>query len=174
MAKSEQAIDSTVDILDADWPWQAGALAGAIATVATTIVIAVVDIAIIDQVAGLYGMEGNVVAGAVLHLLHGTVFGALFAMIVADPPISPDTGRRWLFPLGGLVYGVVLAIVGAGIIMPIWLGEVGYTADAAIQIPYVTIGTLTWHAVFGLVLGALFPVLADRQRLLERLPGSSA
>jgi hypothetical protein len=169
MARSEQTVDSTVDILEPEWPWRAGALAGLLATVATTIVIAVVNIEIIDQIAGLYGLEGNIFAGAIVHLLHGTLFGALFAMIVADPPISPDSGRRLLFPLGGLVYGVVLAVVGAGIIMPIWLGQVGYTSEAAIQIPYVTVGTLVWHAVFGLVLGTVYELLADQGYLMDRL-----
>jgi hypothetical protein len=166
MGESEQTLDSRADVLEPHRPWKAGAYAGAIATVATTIAIAAMNVDIIDQIAGLYGLEGNMGAGAIIHLVHGTLFGALFAAVVSDPPIHPETGRWWLFPFAGFVYAVVLAFVGAGIIMPIWLGEVGYAGPAA-EAPYVTTGTLIWHAVFGLMLGAVFQSLSDHEILTD-------
>ena len=49
---------------------------------------------------------------------------------------------------------MVLAVVGAGIVMPIWLAVVGFGAPRSL--PHVTIPLLAWHLVYGVVLGGVF------------------
>lgn len=110
-------------------------------------------------IAGLYGQEGSLIAGWTAHLVHGTVFGVLFAAILADPGLHRLTDWYWKSILAGVVYGMMLAIVGAGLIMPIWLVAAGIPAPS---IPNVTGPMLLWHLVYGLVLGVLFPALHTR------------
>ena len=79
-----------------------------------------------------------------------------------------DARRPGLYRLGewvwkpvaaGVVYGLVLPVVGAGIVMPIRLGVAG--VSMATSIPNVTVPLLVWHVVYGVVLGGLFPSLEE-------------
>ncbi|MFB6234339.1 MAG: histidine kinase [Halopenitus sp.] len=138
--------------------WKGGATAGLVATVAMGLVIMAMDAeALRGAIAGLYGLSGNVLAGGVAHLAHGTLFGVLFAVVLADPGLYRLTDWRWKTVLAGVIYGLLLAVVGAGIIMPIWLNAAGFPASPTM--PFVTNATLLWHLVYGLVLGSLFPVV---------------
>jgi tetrahydromethanopterin S-methyltransferase subunit F len=109
-----------------------------------------------DSIAGLYGLEGVLVAGWTAHLVHGAIFGTIFALVLADPALYRVPDREWKSVAAGIVYGVVLSIVGAGVIMPIWLDAAGLAAPA---IPNVTVASLLWHLLYGAVLGALFPAV---------------
>jgi sterol desaturase/sphingolipid hydroxylase (fatty acid hydroxylase superfamily) len=106
-------------------------------------------------IAGLYGFEGSLLAGWTAHLVHGALFGVVFAAILADPGLYRVSEWVWKTVLAGVVYGLVLAVVGAGIVMPIWLNAVGVPVTASL--PNVTVPLLVWHAVYGVVLGGLFP-----------------
>jgi len=140
--------------------WRGGGVAGLVATAAMGIGITLVELSTLRVViAGLYGLEGSLVAGWLAHLAHGTVFGVLFAAVLADPGLHRVTEWRWKTTVAGVVYALVLAVVGAGIVMPIWLGAVGFTTPPSI--PNVTVPLLVWHLLYGLVLGALFPSVAD-------------
>lgn len=141
--------------------WKGGAVAGLVATIVMGIVIVLTDLTTLrGAIAGLYGLQGNLVAGWGAHLVHGTLFGMLFAIILADPGLYRLTDWHWKTVVAGVVYGLVLSIVGAGIIMPIWLGVVGFPAPPSLL--NVTVPTLTWHLIYGLVLGGIFPFLDDR------------
>jgi len=138
------------------WAWRGGAVAGAIATVATGIAISAVDLSTLRiAIAGLYGFQGQLIAGWIAHLAHGTLFGMIFAAILADPGLYRVSERHWKTIVAGVVYGLVLAVAGAGIVMPIWLGAVG--VDLELTIPHVTVPLLAWHLVYGVVLGGVFP-----------------
>ena len=146
--------------------WRRGAGAGFVASVVMGLAITAVDLTTLRQaIAGLYGFEGNLVAGWLTHVAHGTVFGVVFAFVLLDPGVAGITSWIWKTTLAGIVYGVVLAVAGAGIIMPIWLGVVGFAGPPSI--PYVTRPMLVWHALYGAVLG--FGVaLAERRPELTR------
>lgn len=138
--------------------WRGGALAGFVATVVMGVVIAATNMAVLqNSIAGLYSLQGNLVAGWVAHLAHGTLFGAVFALLLSDPGLYRLTDWRWKTLLAGVVYALVLAVFGAGIVMPIWLGLAGFPAPPSI--PYVTTPLLVWHLVYGVVLGAVFPAV---------------
>lgn len=138
--------------------WQEGAIAGLVATVAMGVAITLMDLETLRlSIAGLYGQEGSLVIGWIAHLIHGSIFGILFAAILTEPGAYRVTNSIWKTIVAGLVYGLVLVVVAAGIVMPIWLGVVGL-ADG-VSIPAVTGSSLVWHLVYGAVLGAVFPIL---------------
>jgi hypothetical protein len=147
------------DPFTARWAWKGGAVAGVAAAAVMGVLIVVMNLPLLRQsIAGLYGLEGSVVAGWIAHLTHGAIFGALFAAILTDPALSRVTNHVWRTAAAGLIYGIVLAVAAAGIIMPIWLGAVGIEAPG---IPNVSQATLFWHAVYGVVLGIVFPLTLD-------------
>lgn len=149
------------EIFESRWDWQGGALAGMLATVVMGVAITVTDQSTLQvAIAGLYGQSGSLVAGWAAHLLHGTVFGSLFALILAEPGLYRLTDWYWKTIIAGIVYSLILAIAGAGIIMPIWLGTMGFPVPQSI--PNVTAPMLLWHLVYGVTLGALYTVIVRR------------
>lgn len=149
--------ESVTDLVD-DVDWRIGAASGAIATVTMGLAISLTDVEMFVTIAGLYGQAGNLVAGWLAHIAHGTIFGVIFAVALADPLLEdvPSSYRRSI--VAGVAFGLVLTVVGAGIIMPIWALAVGLDGPG---IPYVTVASFAWHLVYGVVLGAVFATLAD-------------
>jgi hypothetical protein len=145
---------------DSRLAWKGGLAAGVAASVAMGVAISAVRLSTLQMaIAGLYGLEGNLVAGWATHVVHGALFGLVFAAILADPGVYGITTWRWKTAVAGAVYGVVLAVVGAGVVMPMWLEVVGFAAPPSI--PNVTVPLLAWHLVYGVVLGAVFPSVED-------------
>lgn len=154
--------EETPGKFEATWAWKVGGASGAVATVVMGIVISIMNLSVLrSAIAGLYGFEGVLVAGWAAHLFHGTLFGIIFGGVMTDPGIHGVSRWAWKTVLAGVVFALVLSIVGAGIIMPIWLGAVGFPTPP--EMPYVTVGTLVWHLVYGLVLGTLFWDLHDAE-----------
>jgi len=148
------------DPFESEWAIRGGAVAGVLATIAMGVAISVMQLETLQSaIAGLYGQGGNLLAGWVAHLAHGTVFGIAFAGILSDPGLHRLTEWRWKTALAGLVFGLLLALVGAGFIMPVWLSAIG--AAAVPPVPNVTVGLVIWHVIYGVVLGAVFPVVED-------------
>lgn len=138
--------------------WRSGASAGFVAAVLMAVVISVGSLPVLrDAIAGLYLLEGSLFAGFVTHVVHGTLFGVVFAIVLADPGLYRLTDWAWKTVAAGIVYGFLLAVGGAGILMPIWLDAVGFASPPAI--PNVTVPVLTWHVVYGTVLGAVYYAL---------------
>lgn len=136
--------------------WKGGLLAGVVATIVMGVAISVMALETLRvAIAGLYGFEGSLLAGWAAHLVHGALFGLIFAAFLADPALHRVGERVWKSILAGAVYGLVLTVIGAGIIMPMWLDFVGFQNPPGIL--DITTATLVWHLVYGAVLGALFP-----------------
>ena len=78
------------------------------------------------------------------------------ALIFAAAMTRPGMRRyaRSFGPVVGLgaAYGVVLWIVAAGVVMPVWMGAVGMAAPA---IPYLVPMGFVTHLVYGVVLAAV-------------------
>ncbi len=158
--QADRSIERT-DPFEGQWDWNGGALAGLLATVVMGVAISVTDLSTLQiAIAGLYGQSGSLVTGWIAHLVHGTVFGSLFTLLLADPGLHRLTDWYWKTVLAGVVYSVVLAVAGAGILMPIWLGLVGFPVPPSI--PNVTTPMLFWHLTYGLVLGGLYPAIDRR------------
>jgi cytochrome c biogenesis protein CcdA len=153
--------DTEEDPFDPSLSLKAGAVAGAIATVVMGLAITLMDLETMRvAIAGLYGQAGNLAVGWIAHVVHGTLFGILFAVILADPGLYRLTHWRWKTTAFGVVYGLVLGVVGAGIVMPAWLAMVGIEQQTPTP-PDVSLNSLVWHAIYGFMLGAVFPLVED-------------
>lgn len=108
----------------------------------------------------LYGSDGLVV-GWVAHLFHSLVFGLLFvAVVLSSRSLRRYSGRVTTSAGLGIGYGVVVWIVAAVIVMPIWLSAVGF--PEAPPLPNFDPMSLVGHVVYGAILGALFAVVRNR------------
>jgi len=105
-------------------------------------------------IGALYGIQTNVV-GWITHLFHSVVFGTIFVAAV-----SVDSLNHYAESLSGTVtlgilYGVLLWLVAAGVVMGVWLNLVGIPAS----IPNLGIVSLIGHTVWGALIGILIFVL---------------
>ncbi|MFC5971984.1 histidine kinase [Halomarina salina] len=130
---------------------------GILAGVAMGVVMAFAMPEMLDEaIPALYGQEGALV-GVTAHLAHAAVFGLLFAAIVRFGNLSRYTDDVTTSTALGLAYGLVLWILAASVVMPAWLDAMNVAGAPAI--PTFDTMSLLGHAVFGVVLGALYPYL---------------
>jgi hypothetical protein len=122
-----------------------GALAGLVGGVVFGVLMAMMGM--LPMVAGLVGSE-NAGIGLAVHLVNSAVIGAIFGLVAwgfAD--------RLWPALAAGLIYGVVWWVLGALILMPLWLGA---TMDPMMRDMVFTVETDQWlslmgHVIYGLV-----------------------
>ncbi len=112
---------------------------------------------VLPVIGALYGVE-TVAVGLITHLFHSVVFALLFVAgvnMLADR-LRVDTALRSAG--AGLGWGVLLWLVAAGLIMPLWLRAVGTLAP----IPNLPAVGLIAHAAWGVTLGAGYVLLGGR------------
>ncbi|WP_276299624.1 hypothetical protein [Halorussus lipolyticus] len=107
-------------------------------------------------IAALYGME-SVAFGWAAHLFHSVAFALVFAGAVTQTDYR-DAGIGRITALGA-GYGLLVWLVAAAVVMPLWLGALGMDAPA---IPNLDANSLVGHLVYGVVLGAVFAVARQR------------
>jgi small-conductance mechanosensitive channel len=95
--------------------------------------------------------------GWIIHLLHGAVLGAVFAVFVGYAGLGGAPAQRLAF--AGIVYGTVLWILLAGLVMPVWLGAVGSPANP--PLPNLDTTSLGGHLLYGVVLGGVYYALEN-------------
>ncbi|AHG02474.1 membrane bound his kinase A [Halobacterium sp. DL1] len=142
--------------VETNWPeWARGVLAGVVAGIVFGAMLSVVMTPVIENaIPALYGLSGGTV-GWILHLSHSAVFGVVFAAIATAGGFE-KLGRTTLV---GAAYGVVLWVVFAAVVMPVWLQAVGFGAAPAV--PNLNPQSLVGHVVYGVVLGGLYAALAE-------------
>jgi uncharacterized membrane protein YagU involved in acid resistance len=106
----------------------------------------------------LYGLSGGL-AGWVIHMSHSAVLGVVFAALLSVPAIGKYADGVGKTAALGLVYGIVLWVVLAAIVMPIWLSAVGSPAQP--PLPNFNPQSLIGHLVYGVVLSAVFPYVRN-------------
>jgi uncharacterized membrane protein YagU involved in acid resistance len=141
--------------------WITGGISGLVAGIVMGIMLQMMMTPVITTaIPALYGANG-LVAGWIAHLVHSIVFGLIFAAIVVSIPSLRGYADRLTTSAGlGIVYGVLVWIVAAGIVMPIWLGAVGFPMVP--PLPNFNPMSLVGHVVYGVILGGLFPLLRNR------------
>lgn len=140
--------------------WVSAGLAGLAGTVVFGAMQMVVGATGVIAVAipALYGVPGpNLVVGWAIHLVHGALLGLGFALLATRPSVRPYANRVGPGAAVGLGYGLVLTVPTAGVVMPLWLSAVGF--PNAPPLPNLTVMGFVGHGVYGLVLGAVYPVL---------------
>lgn len=136
--------------------WKGGALAGLLAGTAMGAMLTMQMGPVIRvAIPSMYGLEG-LAAGWVVHLFHSVVLGAVFAGVAGSLGFDESAGRS----VGlGLAYGVVVWVLLAALVMPVWLGAVGFPKVP--PLPNFNPKSLVGHLVYGLVLGIVFPFVRN-------------
>lgn len=122
-----------------------GALAGIAGGIVFGILMAMMGM--LPMVGMLIGVN-NAFVGFLVHLVNSAIIGAIFGVLAW--PIANKIGPV----LGaGMVYGVIWWVLGALLIMPLWLSV---TADPMMRDMVFKIGNDQWmslmgHAIFGLI-----------------------
>lgn len=150
--------------------WVGGLLGGIVGAAVFGVWMMVVTPNVIEAaIPALYGVNETLILGAALHLIHGVIFGLIFAVIVEidviqnlveREPMLSDLTPNVQAMLAGLVYGLVLWVLLSVIVMPVWLETVGF-ADGPV-IPNLAIESLVGHLGYGLILGAVYGAVTDR------------
>lgn len=151
-------IEATADVVS----WKGCVLAGVVAALVMGALMWVMNDAVIAvAIPGLYGLAPppNPIAGWAAHLFHGAVFGMIFGGLLRTEALAGAADDLTKSVGLGVAYGVAVWVVAAALVMPLWLSAVGFPEPPSF--PNFAPPSLLWHAVFGLVLGALVPFVAD-------------
>lgn len=138
-------------------PWQSAVIAALVAGVVMGFMIQFV-MGIMPVIGALYGAPG-IVTGWIAHLFHSVVFGLIYAAVVDRPALAEYATRVGSGVALGAAYGVVVWVVAAAIVMPLWLSALGMNAPA---VPNFNPTSLVGHLVFGVLLGAGYALLRSR------------
>lgn len=132
-------------------PWQGGVVGGLLGGAVMGIMLTVQMTPVIENaIPAMYGLSGGL-AGWIVHMFHAAILGVVFAAVAERADVDALGAS-----LGaGLVYGVVLWLVLAVLVMPVWLGAVGFAG--APPLPNVNVQSLVGHLVYGGVLGLTYP-----------------
>lgn len=102
--------------------WRGAVVAGLAGAAAMGVLISLMNPTVLAvAIPRLYGLPPppNGIAGWVVHLSHGAVLGVVFAGLLSAPALREFTGSTLRTVLAGLVYGVVVWIVLAALVMPV-------------------------------------------------------
>lgn len=140
--------------------WVAGGAAG---LVAGLVFGAMLQMMMTDVIAiaipALYGLSG-ITMGWVAHLFHSVVFGVVFVAIVSTTSLRRFAETWSTGAVLGLAYGVLVWVIAAGVVMPLWLGAVGFPQVP--PLPNLNPQSLVGHLVYGLVLGVGYALVQRR------------
>lgn len=143
------------DVLDGRPAWQAGVIAGIVGAAAMGVLVSVMAPQVLQTVIpAMYTLSGGVI-GWTLHLSHGAVIGVGFATLLRLGPFG-DQSVSALIGLG-LLWGVLVWVGLAALIMPVWLMIVGFPMSP--MVPNFAIPSLFWHLVYGLVLSGTYYIV---------------
>ena len=152
--RSETATSTGTDLAD----WQAGIVGGLVGGLAMGAMLSMTNAPALEgAIPALYFLAPppNGLAGWVVHMSHSAILGVVFTAVAAGVGVSRNVGRSAVV---GLVYGVVLWVVLAALVMPLWLDAVG--AGLGPDFPNFALpGSLPVHAVYGLLLGVVYSFL---------------
>lgn len=141
--------------------WTAGLVGGVVGTVAFGLMLTVMMADVIEvAIPSMYGLAPprSGVAGWLVHLGHGAILGVVFAGLVSVAGLQgQSTGRQ---VAAGVLYGALLWVVLAAIVMPIWLPAVGSPANP--PLPNFNVQSLVGHLVYGLLLGGVYTAMEGR------------
>ena len=139
--------------------WKAGVVGGLVGSAAFGAMMAAMVPGVLEgAIPAMYGLEPpNTAAGFAIHLAHGAVLGVVFAAVVGIADLGDASARE--LAGAGLAYGLAVWAVLAVVVMPIWLQAVGF--PPAPEVPNLAMESLVGHAVYGVLLGAVYYALSD-------------
>ena len=96
----------------------------------------------------------SIAVGWLYHLFNSAVIGAIFGRLLGDHSHRFGAGIGW-----GAVYGFVWWILGALILMPVFLGMPAFAPLMMAPMRPVAVGSLMGHLIYGIILGGGFAIL---------------
>ncbi len=91
----------------------------------------------------------SMAVGWIYHLFNSGVIGAIFGWLFGSRTATYGAGLGW-----GAMYGVIWWVLGALILMPVFLGMPPF-APLKMMMP-VALGSLVGHLMYGVILGLCF------------------
>ena len=148
--------------------WLAGAIGGFVGSIAFGLVMMYVIPAPMLEIVipAMYGIEGPaLLAGWAIHQFHGVVLGLTYVALVRTVPgrlrglAHDQTGALGL----GVAYGVLTTVVLAVLVMPVWLGVVGFAgAPPFPNVSYPgTLVSLIGHVVYAIPVAVAYALTAS-------------
>jgi hypothetical protein len=98
--------------------------------------------------------SSNVIVGWLYHLFNSAVIGAIFGWLLGARAQSFVAGFGW-----GAAYGFVWWVLGALILMPVFLGMPPFAPVQMEPMQPVAMGSLVGHLIYGIILGGGFVML---------------
>lgn len=153
---SQETTTQTISEPEYGSAWKGGVIAGLFGGIVMGIMLTMMMTPVIQHaIPALWGLDG-LAAGWIIHLLNSAVFGLIFATLAVAAGVKESVGKSAGL---GIAYGVAIWVVAAVIVMPIWLGVVGFP-DAP-PLPNLNVQSLVGHIVFGVITGAVFPYVRN-------------
>jgi uncharacterized membrane protein YagU involved in acid resistance len=139
--------------------WQAGVTGGLVGGLAFGAMMSVMTPGVLEMgIPAMYGIAGPAGAlGWAIHMSHAAIIGLGFVAIANLRPGFTDSIGTSLG--AGAGYGLLVWVALAVIVMPIWLGAVGFAG--APPLPNVGVESLVGHVVYGGVLGGVYAAMAN-------------
>lgn len=102
----------------------------------------------------------SLVVGWLYHLVNSAVIGALFGALLGAKATTYGSGARL-----GAVWGIVWWVLGALILMPLFLGMPAFAPLRMAPMRPVAMGSLMGHLLYGLLLGLTYARLSSGARV---------
>jgi len=149
--------------------WLAGAIGGFVGSIGFGLLMMYVIPAPMLEVVipAMYGIGGPAfLAGWAIHQFHGVVLGLTYVALVRTLPRGVrEMARDRTGALGlGVAYGVLTTVVLAVLVMPVWLGTVGFAgAPPFPNVSYPgTLVSLVGHVVYAVPVAVAYALAASR------------
>jgi hypothetical protein len=113
----------------------------------------------INKIALLYGLQVSPPLGSFIHLIHSFAIGIIYAWVVSFETVHEFATRVIPGVIIGLAFGIVLWVVAASFLMPVWLNAV---TSRSPPVPDFDLVYFAGHVVYGIVLGAGYPLMLSR------------
>lgn len=138
--------------------WQSGVVGGLVGGALMGVMLSLMMAPVIQNaIPALWGLSGGL-AGWFIHMANSAILGVGFAAIAkALPKYTGSVGRSTAL---GAAYGVVLWVVLAALVMPVWLSAVNFAG--APPLPNFNPMSLVAHLLYGIGLGATYPLIVAR------------
>ena len=153
----DRTVGSTAEFV----AWKRGAIGGIVGGILFGVLLSVSSPGVLHTaIPALYGLgpEAGIV-GWTLHMSHAVVLGIAFAAVTDTARLRPQFDTHRGGGLVGLTYGIILWVVLGAVVMPAWLGAVGFAGAPAV--PNVDPTSMAGHVAYGVALGVTYAVLSD-------------
>jgi hypothetical protein len=96
-------------------------------------------------------------AGWLAYLVYGLIVGGIFGWLLHDQTLEEARSIMW-----GGVYGLGWWVLAGLVVVPALLGAAPFSSSALAVVRPVALTLLVGHVLYGLVLGAGFPLITER------------